>query len=42
MKKEIPAAVSLMPPSRVGILSLQDFASPLGYLQALAKEPEKE
>ena len=38
-KRDKSETISLMPPGLVGNLSLQDFASLLDYLEALAKEP---
>jgi hypothetical protein len=40
-KREKSETISLMPPGLAGTLTLQDFASLLDYLEALAKEPAK-
>jgi putative heme-binding domain-containing protein len=40
-KREKSETISLMPPGLAGTLTLQDFASLLDYLEALAKEQEK-
>jgi len=40
-KRDKSETISLMPPGLAGALSLQDFASMLDYLDALAKEPAK-